>query len=167
VASLESLNKGAAKFGDRQSAITAWVMHSKSMNDLYGQSLANSNQLFEFGTVRIIQDGFGRPLIMTDSDALFFDNAGTDNYHQIGLVSGGIMLEEQGDLRNYMVTDLSQVNAKELLKSEGSFGLGIKGYTWNTAVVKPDDSALALTTNWSRVTDLGVKDTAGVVVTTL
>lgn len=168
VASLESLNQGAGKFGDRQSDIVAWVMHSKSMTDLYGQSLANSNQLFEFGNVRIIQDGFGRPLIMTDSDALHFDNAGTENYHQLGLVRGGISVQDQGDMRSYNVTSLDEVNAKQLLKSEGSFGLGLKGYTWNSAVTRPNDAAIANAANWSRITDLaGLKDTAGVRVTTL
>lgn len=167
VATLESLNQGAGKFGDRQSAIVAWVMHSKSMTDIYSQSLANSNQLFEFGTVRVVQDGFGRPLIMTDSDALHFDNSGTENYHQLGLVAGGLSVEDQGDVRTYQVTDLSEVNAKELMKVEGTFGVGVKGYTWNKSVVKPTDAELATPSNWARVSDLGHKDTAGIRVTTL
>jgi len=167
VASLASLNKGAGKFGDRQRAIVAWVMHSKSVNDIYDQALANSNRLFQFGNVQVVQDGFGRPLIMTDSDALHFDNAGTENYHQLGLVSGGLAVEDQGDMRVYEVTDLSEENAKQLMKVESTFGLGVKGYTWNTAVTKPNDAAIALPGNWSRVTNLGLKDTAGVKVTTL
>lgn len=167
VASLASLNLGAGKFGDRQGDIAAWIMHSKSMTDIYGGALANSNQLFEFGTIKVTQDGFGRPLIMTDSDALHFDNAGTENYIQIGLVAGGLSVEDQGDLRTYNVTDLSEENAKQLMKAEGTFGIGVKGYTWNTAVVKPTDAGLATIGNWSRVTNIGLKDTAGVVVTTL
>lgn len=167
IASLDSLNYGAGKFGDRQSDIAAWVMHSKSITDIYAGALQNSNELFTFGTVRVVQDGFGRPLIMTDSDALHFDNAGTENYHQLGLVAGGLSVEDQGDLRVYQDIDLSEVNAKQLLKAEGTFGLGVKGYTWNSAVVKPDDTAIANPSNWSRVTDLGLKDTCGVKVTTL
>ena len=167
VASLDSLNQGAGKFGDRRQALTAWVMHSKSITDIYAGSLANSNRLFEFGTVQVMDDGFGRPLIMTDSDALHFDNAGTENYHQLGLVSGGIAVEDQGDFRAYNTTELGEVNAKQLLKVEATFGIGIKGYTWNTAVTKPNDAAIALAGNWARVTDLGLKDTAGVKVTTL
>ena len=53
------------------------------------------------------------------------------------------------------------------MKVEGSFGVGVKGYTFNAAVVQPDDAALALITNWGRVANLGHKDCAGVVVTTL
>jgi hypothetical protein len=166
-ASLESLNLGAAKFGDRQSSIVCWVMHSKSMNDIYGNALANSNRLFEFGNVQVMSDGFGRPLIMTDSDALHFDNGGTENYHQLGLVAGGLAVEDQGDMRVYNTTELTEENAKQLMKVEATFGLGVKGYTWNTAVTKPNDAAIALPANWSRVTNLGLKDTAGVRVTTL
>ena len=165
VASLESLNLGASKFGDRQADIAAWVMHSKSVNDIYGQALANSNQLFTFGTVRVVEDGHGRPLIMTDSDALHFDNSGTENYYQCGIVAGGISVQEQGDYRNYTVTDIAPVNPRELLTATGSFGLGIKGYSFNPAVVQPDDAALALITNWTVVG--GVKDSAGVRVVTL
>lgn len=164
-ASLERLNLGAGKFGDRQADIACWVMHSKSINDVYGQALANSNQLFDFGSIRVVQDGFGRPLVMTDSDALHFDNTGTENYYQCGIVSGGISVQEQGDYRNYTVTDIDPVNPKELLTATGSFGLGVKGYTFSSSVTKPDDAALALPANWSRVG--GLKDGAGVRVVTL
>tara|TARA_B110000879_G_C11166480_1_gene511484 strand:+ start:353 stop:1306 length:954 start_codon:yes stop_codon:yes gene_type:complete len=167
IASLESLNAGAGKFGDRRQAIGAWVMHSKSITDIYAGALANSNRLFTFGTIQVMDDGFGRPLIMTDSDALHFDNAGTENYHQLGLVAGAIAIEDQGDMRVYNDIDLSEENAKQLLKVESTFGVGVKGYTWNTAVVKPNDAALALAGNWSRVASLGLKDTCGVKVTTL
>ncbi len=165
VASLSSLNLGAAKFGDRQADIAAWVMHSKSVNDIYGQALANSNQLFTFGTIRVVEDGHGRPLIMTDSDALHFDNGGTENYYQCGIVSGGVSVQEQGDYRNYTVTDMAPVNPRELLTATGSFGLGIKGYTFKADVTQPSDADLALVTNWTRVG--GLKDGAGVRVVTL
>lgn len=165
VATLDSLNSGAGKFGDRQSAIVCWIMHSKSLTDIYGQALANSNDLFDFATIKVVHDGLGRPLIITDSDALHFDNTGTENYHQIGLVSGGATAMDQGDSRPYQVTDIDPVNPVEQLTATGSFGVGIKGYTFNAAVVQPDDAALALITNWTRVG--GLKDGAGVVVTTL
>ena len=114
-----------------------------------------------------MQDDFGRTLVMTDSDALHFDNGGTENYYQLGLVSGGLAVDVTSQPRNYQVTSLEEDNAKQLLKSEGSFGLGVKGYTWNSAVTKPNDAALALVTNWTRVADLGHKDVAGVRVVTL
>lgn len=166
-ASPEALNQASGLFGDRRGAIAAWLMHSKSQTDIYGYALANSTQLFDFAGVRVTTDGHGRPLIETDSDALHFDNAGTENYIQLGLVAGGAMVKEQGDMRSYEVTDLTQVNAKQLLKAEGSFGIGIKGYTWNKNVVKPTSVQVRTPANWSPITSVGLKDTAGVKCITL
>lgn len=168
VASLEHLNSGAGKMGDRQSAIAAWIMHSKSITDIYGGSLANSNRLFVIGNVQVVDDGFGRPLIMTDSDALHFDNGGTENYHQLGLVSGASAVEDNGDFRTYEQTIVELDNAKQIVKSEFSFNIGMKGYTWDKANggKSPNDAALALSTNWDR-TATSHKDTAGIKVTTL
>lgn len=167
-ASLASLNQGAGKMGDRQSQIAAWIMHSKSITDIYGASLANSNRLFTFGTVNVVDDGFGRPLIMTDSDALHFDNTGTENYHQLGLVSGACVVEDNGDMRTYTETKVELENAKQIVKGEFSFNVGVKGYAWDKANggKSPNDAALALSTNWDR-TATSHKDTAGVKVTTL
>tara|TARA_R110000851_G_C13022744_1_gene560344 strand:- start:263 stop:1222 length:960 start_codon:yes stop_codon:yes gene_type:complete len=167
-ASLESLNLGSGKMGDRQSQLAAWIMHSKSVTDIYGASLANSNRLFVIDNVQVMDDGFGRPLIMTDSDALHFDNAGTENYHQLGLVAGAGMIEDNGDMRTYNETKVELENAKQIVKAEFSFNTGIKGYTWDKANggKSPDDAALALSTNWDR-TATSRKDTAGVKVTSL
>ena len=167
VASPESLNRASGLFGDRRNAIACWIMHSKSQTDIFGYALANSNDLFDYAGVRVLTDGHGRPLIETDSDALFFDNAGTDNYIQIGLVAGAAMVKEQGDMRSYNVTDLSEVNAKQQMKAEGSFGIGIKGYTWDKNVTKPTSAEVRTPANWSPIDGVGLKDTAGVKCITL
>jgi hypothetical protein len=165
-ASLTSLNNGSRKFGDRAQSIVTWVMHSKSQHDIYENALQNSNRLFVYDSVQVMEDGFGRILVMTDSPALFFDNAGTDNYYQLGLVAAASMMEDNGDSRVYTETQTELVNAKQLIKEEASFNVGIKGYTWNTAVTQPDDAELALGTNWTQ-SATSFKDTAGVIVQTL
>lgn len=164
-AELASLLNGARLFGDRASSLVTWIMHSKSLHDIYGDSLANASRLFVFENIQVSQDGFGRTLIMTDSPALFFDNAGTDNYHQIGLVSSGAMIEDNADSRVYNETQTEFDNAKQLIKEEASFNLGIKGYTY-AGPVQPDDAEIALGSNWTQVMT-SLKDTAGVLVTTL
>ncbi len=165
-ASLVSLNNGSRLFGDRAQAIVTWIMHSKSQHDIYENALNNSNRLFVFESVQVMEDGFGRILVMTDSPALFFDNGGTDNYYQVGLVSTGVMMEDNGDSRVYTETQTEFDNAKQLIKEEASFNLGLKGYTWNTAVTQPNDAELALGTNWIP-SATQFKDTAGVIVQTL
>lgn len=168
VATLDSLNNGSRLFGDRASAIAAWIMHSKSLHDIYGQALQNSNRLFEFGTVQVMSDGFGRRLIMTDSPDLFFDNAGTDNYYQLGLVAGAAVVEDNGDSRIYEETKIELENAKQMIKEESSFNVGLKGYAWDKANggKSPNDAALRLNTNWDQYAT-SLKDTAGVRVQTL
>jgi len=171
VATLGSLNTGASKFGDRAGDIVAWVMHSKSLHDIYGNALTNSERLFDFGGVRVIQDGFGRPLIMTDSPALFLvdgGGGGIDWYYQLGVVAGGILLEDNQTYRAYADQDIAQENVQNTMKAEFDFNLGLKGYTWDTTNggKSPDDATIATQTNWDQ-TATDVKDTALVRITTL
>ncbi len=165
-ASLQSLNKAAKLFGDRSPALVTWIMHSNSLHDIYGNSLDNSNDLFSFENVQVMSDGFGRTLIMTDAPALTFDNAGTDNYYQLGLVQGAAMLEDNADSRIYTETKVELENAKELIKEESSFNLSLKGYTWNAAVAQPTPAEIATGTNWTQYST-SFKDTAGVAAQTL
>lgn len=164
-ANLKSLNSTARLFGDRAASLVTWIMHSKSLHDIYDDSLTNTGRLFQFETVQVMQDGFGRILVMTDSPALFFDNTGTDNYYQIGLVSSGCMMEDNGDSRVYNETQTEFDNAKQLIKEEASFNIGLKGYTYGGGT-QPNDAQLALGTNWTQVAT-SLKDTSGVIAQTL
>ncbi|MGH1376684.1 MAG: major capsid protein [Alphaproteobacteria bacterium] len=161
------LNKGAALFGDRSSAIAAWVLHSKSMHDLYGNALANAENLFEFDTVRVLQDGFGRRIIMTDSPDLYVPGS-PDNYHTLGLVSGAVALEDNGDFDQNLERTNGDENIKRSLQAEWTTNIGVKGYTWDVANggKSPNDTAIGTGTNWDK-TASSDKDTAGVLINTL
>ncbi len=167
--SLGGLVTGASKFGDRATDLGAWIMHSKSMHDLYASNVANGNDLFEFGTVRISQDGFGRRLIMTDSPSLVEvdgGGAGVNHYYTIGLASAGARVEDNGDLFANVETTNGSENIQRTFQAEYTYNLGLKGYSWNTAVVSPSDAAIGTPANWTQIaTD--VKDTAGVLITSL
>lgn len=166
VASLASMNKGAALFGDRSQAIQAWVMHSKSAHDLYDQSLTNSNRLFTFGNVQVMEDGFGRPFIITDSPSLI--TAGTpDVYHSCGLVSGALVVEQNNDFDSNIETSNGNENIQRTYQAEWTYNLGMKGYTWDKANggASPNDAALGTGTNWDK-TATSIKDTAGILVNT-
>jgi hypothetical protein len=168
IASLQSLNSASRLFGDRAQAIRTWIMHSKSMHDIYENALNNSERLFTFDNVQVMTDGFGRTLVMTDSPNLFFDNGGTDNYYQIGLVEGAMVVEDNGDSRVYTETKTEFDNAKQLIKEESSFNIGVKGMTWDktNGGKSPNDAAVALSTNWDQ-SATQVKDTLGVRAVTL
>lgn len=169
-ASLAGLLSGAAKFGDRSQDIVCWLMHSKSAFDIYGQALANQNQLFVFGNIQVVTDGFGRPLVITDSPNLMVEDgvsAGVDAYFQLGLTAGAIIVEQGNEFTDNIETKNGDENILRTYQAEWAYQLGLKGFTWDTAAggKSPNDAALGTATNWDRVST-SHKDLAGVMVKT-
>lgn len=169
-ATLAKLMTGASKFGDRSQDIVCWLMHSKSAFDIYGQALANQERLFTFGNVQVVTDGFGRPLVMTDSPNLITADgvsAGVDMYHTLGLSSGGIIVEQGNEFTDNVETSNGDENILRTYQAEWTYQLGLKGFTWDTATggKSPNDSALGTAANWDRFVT-SHKDLAGVMVNT-
>lgn len=162
------LVSGLAKFGDRGQAIVAWVMHSKVYYDLMQQAIAD--KVFEVAGVTI-NDGslasLGRPVIVTDSSALVFDNSGTNNYYTLGLCAGACSIDELGQ-RNTVIDTITG-NEQLVLRYQGEYNLmlGIKGYQWDIAKggANPSNTALGTSTNWDNF-KASVKDTAGIAIVT-
>lgn len=163
--SLIALNKGAAKFGDRSNALVAWVMHSKSAFDIYGEALTNSNKLFVFGNVRVIEDGFGRPLVVTDSANLINVAATPDQYYALGLTPGAILVSQNGDFTDNTETKNGDQNIIRTYQAEWSYNVGVQGFAWDktNGGKSPNDAALGTATNWDRYAT-SHKDIAGVLV---
>lgn len=162
--SLIALNKGAAKFGDRAGAIVAWVMHSKSAFDIYGEALTNATRLFVFGNVRVIEDGFGRPLVVTDSPNLI--TAGTqDTYAALGLTPGAVLVSQNGDFTDNVETKNGDENIIRTYQAEWSYNVGVQGFAWDktNGGKSPTNAALGTATNWDRYATSD-KDLAGVLV---
>ena len=158
---------GAGKFGDRMGALAAWVLHSKSMTDLYGAAVANGERLFTYESVNVIQDPFGRRFVMTDSDALV-DATDPDNtkYRLLGLVPGAVMVEQNSDFRANVVSTNGTENIQDSYQAEWSYNLGLYGYSWDitNGGKAPTNAAIATVASWER-TSTSVKDTAGVMIT--
>jgi hypothetical protein len=164
--SRSGLVMASAAFGDRSDRINAWITHSKSLHDLMGENVANANRLFQIGNISIREDGYGRPIIMTDSPALTYDDGGA-RYRTAGLVPMAVTVEDNGDLFTNVQTDNGSENIKRSMQSEFSFNVKVAGYTWDktNGGASPADAALGASTNWDMVaTD--VKNTAGVMLNT-
>jgi len=166
--SFSNLNKGQAKFGDMSSQITAWVMHSKSMFDLYSKNITNSGNLFTYGNINVIRDPFGKLLIMTDSPALFLDEAGgvgVDYYAALGLVPGAIIVDQNNDFDFNEESKNGSDNITRTYQAEWSYNVGVKGFAWDktSGGKSPTDAALVIATNWDRYAT-SHKDLAGVIV---
>jgi hypothetical protein len=164
---MNSLNRGAQKFGDRAQNIRAWAMHSGPLHDLYDQSLTNTNRLFVFGDVQVREDGFGRRFIVTDSASLFGSVTSPDvtDYYTLGLVENAIVLEDNGDFFSNLQTVNGDENITRSWQGEWTYNLSLKGYTWDTANggKSPTDAEIGTGTNWDQ-TASDIKNTAGVAI---
>lgn len=157
---LVTLNTAASKFGDRADQIAAWLMHSKSAFDIWGAALGNSSLLFNFGTVNVRQDGFGRPFIVSDSPSLV---TGTPKHYIGGLVPGAIRVEMNSDFDQNIQTINGKENIQRNIQSEWTYELGLKGYSWDktNGGKSPNDAAIGTSTNWDKYATED-KNTAGV-----
>lgn len=173
--------EGAAKFGDRASSIVAWAMHSKQMHDVYRSAAANSTTLFVFNTINVMQDGFGRILVMTDSPALnvpLVPAVPADpgppaaeipaGYFALGLVSGGLIVERNNDFDDNVSTLNGDENITRSYQAEWTANYAVKGFSWDktNGGKSPNNAALGNATNWD-IYATSHKDLAGVCVRTL
>lgn len=157
------LNNAHAKFGDRSSDIVANIMTGAVYHKLIGQNLTNAAQLFQAGNVRVV-DILGKAVVVTDAPALYV--AGTPNKEYVlGLAAGAAIVHDAGDLISNIETKNGQTRIETTMQVDYTFGLGLKGYTWDetNGGKSPSNAALGTGSNWDKVaTD--IKHTAGVVL---
>ncbi|ACT50871.1 major capsid protein [Methylovorus glucosotrophus] len=156
-----ALNNSHAKFGDASQTLVAQVMQGTTYHKLVGQALANANELFNAGNVRIV-DILGKVSIITDAPALAV--TGTPNKEIIlSLVPGAAMVHDGRDIITNVETTNGKLRIETTIQVDYSFGLGLKGYTWDEANggKSPTDAEIATGTNWDKIAT-SIKHTAGV-----
>ena len=159
--SQSGLNNSHAKFGDASQNLVAQVMTGSTWHKLVGQNLANAQNLFLAGNVRVV-DILGKASVVTDSPALM--QTGTPNKEIIlSLATGAALVHDSRDVISNVQTTNGQTRIETTIQVDYSFGLGLKGYTWDVANggKSPTSAALATGTNWDK-TATSIKDTAGV-----
>jgi len=157
-----SMNGAHAKFGDRSNDLVATVVTGAIYHKLIGDNLTNTPQLFQSQGVRVV-DILGKAMIVTDAPALRV--AGTPNkVYALSLVDSAAMVHDAGDIISNIETSNGQTRIETTMQVDYTFGLGLKGYTWDetNGGKSPTDAELATGSNWDKVaTD--IKMTAGVV----
>lgn len=157
-----SLNGAHAKFGDRSGNLVATVISGATYHKLVGDNLTNTPQLFQAQNVRVV-DILGKAMIVTDAPALRV--AGTPNkVYALSLVDSAAVVHDAGDVISNIQTNNGKDRIETTMQVDYSFGLGLKGYTWDetNGGKSPTDAELGTATNWDKVaTD--IKNTAGVV----
>ena len=157
-----AINDSHALFGDRSGSLVAQVMTGSMYHKLVGQNLTNTPQLFQAQNVTIV-DILGKPVIVTDAPGLY--EAGTPNKDKVlSLASGGVTVMDGSDVITNIETSNGQTRIETTMQADYSFGLGLLGYSWDTATggKSPDDTTLATGANWEKVVS-DIKHTAGVI----
>lgn len=157
-----SMNGAHAKFGDRSGDLVATVVTGAIYHKLIGDNLTNTPQLFQSQNVRVV-DILGKAMIVTDAPALRV--AGTPNkVYALSLVDSAAIVHDAGDVISNIQTNNGQTRIETTMQIDYTFGLGLKGYTWDetNGGKSPTDAELGTGSNWDKVaTD--IKMTAGVV----
>lgn len=155
------LNNSHAKFGDASQSLLAQVMQGTTYHKLIGQAIGNATQLFQAGNVLVV-DILGKRSIVTDAPALM--QTGTPNKEIIlSLVQGAALVHDGRDIITNVDTTNGKLRIETTVQVDYTFGLGLKGYTWDTANggASPTDAEIATGTNWDK-TATSIKHTAGV-----
>lgn len=160
-----NMTETANKFGDRQSAIRAWIMHSTPLTTLFVNALTNSERLFQYDTVNVIRDPFGRLYVVTDSASLQWTAAPNSGFYSLGLTQGGIYIGQNNDFDAMEEGRTGDENLIRTYQAEWSYNVGIGGYSWDktTGGKSPTDAALFSSANWDKYAT-SHKDLAGVIL---
>ena len=159
-----AINSGHALFGDASSRIVADVMTGSVFHKLLGQNITNANNLFVAGDVTVV-DILGRAIVVTDAPALAFNEGGVDYDAILGLADSAAIVYDAGDIVSNIETVNGKLRIETTMQVDYSFGLRLKGYSWDATNggKSPTDAELATGSNWDKSVT-SIKDTAGVVV---
>ena len=157
-----TMNGAHAKFGDRSGDLVAQIMTGAVYHKLIGANLTNTPQLFQAQGVRVV-DILGKAVIVTDAPGLYVAGAPNKDF-VLSLVPDAAIVSDGADLISNIETKNGQTRIETTMQVDYTFGLGLKGYTWDetNGGKSPTDAELATGSNWDKVaTD--IKHTAGVV----
>jgi hypothetical protein len=157
-----AMNEAHGKFGDHSGNLVAQVMNGMAYHKLIGLNLTNAQQIFQSQNVLVV-DILGKPVVVTDAPALSV--TGTPNkLNVLSLAEGAATVFDGSDVISNIETTNGQTRIETTLQVDYSFGLGLKGYTWDEANggKSPTDAEIATGSNWDK-TATSNKHTAGVI----
>lgn len=157
-----AMNNAHAKFGDSSGSLIGQVMNGTAYHKLIGANLVNGQNLFQSSNVLVV-NVLGKPIVVTDAPALYV--SGTPNKLRVlSLVEGAATVYDGGDVISNIQTTNGQTRIETTMQVDYTFGLALKGYTWDEANggKSPTDAELATGALWDKVAT-SIKHTAGVI----
>jgi len=160
--SYTAMNDAHAKFGDHSGNLVAQIMRGADYHKLVGANLTNTPQLFQAQNVRVV-DILGKAVVVTDAPALY--EAGSPNKNKVlSLAEGAATVYDGSDVISNIETSNGKERIETTMQVDYTFGLSLKGYTWDESNggKSPTDAELATGSNWDKVAT-SFKHTAGVI----
>jgi len=162
-----AMNEAHGKFGDHSGNLVAQVMNGTAYHKLIGLNLANAQNLFQSQNVLVVNI-LGKPVVVTDAPALAAaattEPEAPAKLKVLSLAEGAATVFDGGDVISNIETSNGQTRIETTLQVDYSFGLGLKGYTWDEANggKSPTDAEIGTGSNWDK-TATSNKHTAGVI----
>lgn len=146
-----AINGAHAKFGDSSSLLVADVMDGVQYHALVGQNLTNTQELFNYQGVMVVEI-LGKRVVVTDAAALRETGTGAD-VKVLSLVQGGVTVYDGSDLITNIETSNGTQRIRTTMQADYSFGVAVKGFQWDVpnGGKSPTDADLALGSNWDKV----------------
>lgn len=148
--SLNVLNNSHAKFGDQSQLLVTDIMTGAAYHTLVDKALTNANQLFVAGNVMVV-DVLGKRYVISDIPALY--EAGAPNKTKVlSVVANGIIVDNASDIISNIDTSNGNTRIQTTWQADYSFGLKLKGYSWDVANggKSPLDAELFTASNWDK-----------------
>lgn len=148
--SLNVLNNSHAKFGDQSQLLVTDIMTGAAYHTLVDKALTNANQLFVAGNVMVV-DVLGKRYVISDIPALY--EAGTPNKTKVlSVVANGIIVDNASDIISNIDTSNGNTRIQTTWQADYSFGLKLKGYSWDVTNggKSPLDAELFTAANWDK-----------------
>lgn len=148
--SLNVLNNSHAKFGDQSQLLVTDIMTGAAYHTLVDKALTNANQLFVAGNVMVV-DVLGKRYVISDIPALY--EAGAPNKTKVlSVVANGIIVDNASDIISNIDTSNGNTRIQTTWQADYSFGLKLKGYSWDdtNGGKSPLDAELFTASNWDK-----------------
>lgn len=154
-------------FGDSSNRFVAIVMHSKPFFKLFKDALTvQTANVVGVALYEASVPTLGLPVIVTDSPSLINVDgieAGKNAYKTMILTSGAVDVKQSQLPVVVTDTPTGKENLQFLVQGEYAYNIGVKGYSFNTAIDNPTEAQLTSGANWTSV--LGSpKSGAGVIL---
>lgn len=154
--SLNVLNNSHAKFGDQSQLLVTDIMTGAAYHTLVDKALTNVNRLFVAGNVMVV-DVLGKRYVISDIPALYEastpNKAGTPNKTKVlSVVANGIIVDNASDIISNIDTSNGNTRIQTTWQADYSFGLKLKGYSWDVTKggKSPLDAKLFTAANWGK-----------------